>query len=423
MTLIVITPPEILPEEVKMWEALFLAGLQLLHVRKPNATILQLKDMLNSLPDEYHSRVILHQHHKLCEDFKLGGIHFKGDSQADENQSENKSLSRSKSCHTPLEVLNNYGTHDYVFLSPIFNSISKKGYPSAFYPNEIRSFFQENPQIKNCIALGGIDNNNIQNCMDYGFAGCALLGAIWEVEEIEPSIISERYRKIQSTYNPTLHMNKHSNISSFQFISNDFSPIEELEQIQQVCKAGAQWVQLRLKNRSEQDILELGKQAAEICQHYQAKLIINDHVHLAKAIGAHGVHLGKADMSPTEARKLLGSDMIIGGTANNINDIRKLHKAGVDYIGLGPYRFTQTKKNLAPVLGLQGYTEIIKKCRLENIQLPIVAIGGIELVDIPSIMACGLHGIALSSSITSSKNIIETTQDYLKQITPPLCKN
>lgn len=218
-------------------------------------------------------------------------------------------------------------------------------------------------------------------------------------------------------------MNKHSNISSFQFISNNFSHVDELEQIRQVCQAGARWVQLRLKNRSEQDILNLGKQAAEICRQYQATLIINDHAHLIKEIGAEGVHLGKTDMSPIEARKLLGSDFIIGGTANNMNDIRKLHKAGVDYIGLGPYRFTQTKKNLAPVLGLQGYTEIIKQCQLENIHLPIVAIGGIGLEDVPSLITCGLHGVALSSSITSAKNIIETTQDYLKQIITPLCKN
>jgi thiamine-phosphate pyrophosphorylase len=127
MTLIVITPAEILTDEIRLWEALFLAGLQRLHVRKPHASISQLKDMLTCLPAKYHSRVILHQHHKLAEDFKLGGIHFKSSSQAEEHPTNYNDLSRSKSCHTPLEVLNNYKTHDYVFMSPIFNSISKKG--------------------------------------------------------------------------------------------------------------------------------------------------------------------------------------------------------------------------------------------------------------------------------------------------------
>jgi len=218
-------------------------------------------------------------------------------------------------------------------------------------------------------------------------------------------------------------MTKYSNISSFQFISNDFSELNELEQIQEVCKAGARWVQLRLKNRPEQDILQLGRQAAEICRQYQATLIINDHAHLIKEIRAEGVHLGKADMSPIEARKLLGSDLIIGGTANSMADVRQLYKAGVDYIGLGPFRFTHTKKKLSPVLGLQGYSEIIKQCREEDIHLPIVAIGGINLEDVPSLISCGLHGIALSSSITSAEDIIHTTKNYLKQITPPSCKN
>jgi len=420
MTILVITPEEILPDEVQLWEALFLAGLQKLHVRKPQASVSQLRDMLNCLPAEYHSRLILHQHYKLIDEFKLAGVHFKSNSQAEENLGDYKSLSRSKSCHTPLEVLNNYKTHDYVFLSPIFNSISKKGYPSAFYSDEIRTFFQDHPQINNCIALGGINESHIQICKEMGFAGCALLGTIWQGDSLSPELISKRLRDILTR---NFNMKKETRISSFQFISNDFSHVDELEQIHQVCQAGARWVQLRLKNRSEQDILKLGKQAAEICQQYQATLVINDHAHLIKEIGAEGVHLGKADMSPVEARKQLGSNLIIGGTANNMDDIRQLHKAGVDYIGLGPFRFTHTKKNLAPVLGLHGYTEIIKQCREENIHLPIVAIGGIKLEDVSSLISCGLHGIALSSSITSDENIINTTKNYLKQITHPSCKN
>ena len=94
---------------------------------------------------------------------------------------------------------------------------------------------------------------------------------------------------------------------------------------------------------------------SKICRKYNATLILNDHVHLVKEIGANGVHLGKSDMSPVKARELLGSNYIIGGTANNMEDIRQLHKSGVDYIGLGPFRFTRTKKNLAPILGIEGY--------------------------------------------------------------------
>lgn len=413
MTPIVITPPENIQNEVHLWEALFLAGLERLHVRKPQATIAELKAMLNSLPEEYHSLIVLHQHFQLTDEFKLGGLHFKSTTQAANMEINCTNLSLSKSCHTPLEVLNNYKKHDYVFLSPIFNSISKKGYPFAFYTDEIRSFFHDNPQVKNCIALGGISSINTQECFDMGFAGCALLGAIWEGEKLSAELISNRFRNVQSNYKPMIEK---SSISNFQFITNDFSELDELEQIKAVCEAGAKWVQIRLKNQTEANILKISKEAAQICSHYNAKLIMNDHVHLVKEIGANGVHLGKADMSPIEARKLLGTDFIIGGTANNMDDVRKLYKAGVNYIGLGPFRFTQTKKNLAPVLGLEGYQRIIQDCRNEGIDIPIVAIGGIEPDDVHNLMSTGIHGIALSSSITLAKNITYTSKEYIKQL-------
>ena len=268
--------------------------------------------------------------------------------------------------------------------------------------------------------MGGIDKSNIQICKELGFSGCALLGAMWKGDHLTPDLISNRFRNIQANAKSLI---VNSAISSFQFITNDFSKLDELEQIQAVCESGARWVQFRLKNRSDEDIVRLGKQAAEICHHYHATLIINDHVHLIKEIGAHGVHLGKTDMSPIEARHLLGADYIIGGTGNNMDDVSQLHKAGVDYIGLGPFRFTQTKKNLAPILGINGYKQILQECQNQDINIPIVAIGGIEIEDTASLMEIGLHGIALSSSITSSEDITKTTKNYLKQITSPLCIN
>lgn len=417
---IVITPPEIIQNEVHLWEALFLAGLQRLHVRKPHASVSQLNDMLISLPEKYHSRLILHQDHKLAENFKLGGIHFKSINLPEEYLITDENLSQSKSCHTPRQVLNNYKKYDYVFLSPIFDSISKNGYPSAFYTDEIKTFFQDNPQVNNCVALGGISSKNVKECLDLGFSGCALLGAIWKGDNLTPELVSKRFQNIQANYKP---MKKKPSISNFQFITNDFSTLDELNQIRQVCEAGANWIQLRLKNKTDKEILKLGKQAVKICRQYKATFILNDHVHLVKEIGAHGVHLGKADMSPIKARELLGTNFIIGGTANNIDDVNRLHKAGVDYIGLGPFRFTHTKKNLSPVLGLDGYKQIVQECQNQNINIPILAIGGIELDDIPNLMDIGLHGIALSSSITKAENISKTTKQYLTQITTTSCKN
>ncbi|MDR2692557.1 MAG: thiamine phosphate synthase, partial [Dysgonamonadaceae bacterium] len=137
---------------------------------------------------------------------------------------------------------------------------------------------------------------------------------------------------------------------------------------------------------------------------YGADLYINDHVEICRRIGATGVHLGKSDMPPGEARKILGKNFIIGGTANTFEDILRLNAEGVDYIGLGPFRFTATKKNLSPVLGLPGYKQIMEQCAVRGINLPVFAIGGITAGDIPALLNSGITGIAMSSAILQAEN-------------------
>jgi thiamine-phosphate pyrophosphorylase len=121
-------------------------------------------------------------------------------------------------------------------------------------------------------------------------------------------------------------------------------------------------------------------------------------------------------MSPTEARELLGKGFIIGGTANTFEDIERLAASGVDYIGLGPFRFTSTKENLSPILGIEGIEGIIKKCNEKGIHIPIIAIGGIKTEDVKTIMDKGVYGIAVSSSINLSENKIETVKRFVNKI-------
>jgi thiamine-phosphate pyrophosphorylase len=92
------------------------------------------------------------------------------------------------------------------------------------------------------------------------------------------------------------------------------------------------------------------------------------------------------------------------------------YEAGADYIGCGPFRFTTTKKNLSPVLGLEGYREIVRKMKMEGIDLPIVAIGGIEKEDIPSLMGTGITGIALSGSILRAEHPKEEMNEIIKTV-------
>lgn len=165
------------------------------------------------------------------------------------------------------------------------------------------------------------------------------------------------------------------------------------------CQAGADWVQLRVKNQPYEVWKNLALQTKAICQHYGSTFILNDNAALAAEVNADGVHLGQLDMQPMEARKLLGPEKIIGGTANTFADVQRLVEQGVDYIGLGPYRFTSTKQNLSPILGLEGYTVLLQQCREAGISIPVIAIGGITAADVPLLLPTGIHGVAVSSAI------------------------
>src|SRR5690606_34867932 len=155
-------------------------------------------------------------------------------------------------------------------------------------------------------------------------------------------------------------------IPKLHYISQGNTPKEHLENIQKACSSGAELVQLRLKDVSEKKYLKIAKEAREITSHFQTRLIINDFYKIAKEVKADGVHLGKTDTCPTIARKHLYTWQMIGGTANTLQDCEALISKEIDYISLGPFRFTTTKENLPSVLGLNGYSEIIQALHTET---------------------------------------------------------
>lgn len=205
--------------------------------------------------------------------------------------------------------------------------------------------------------------------------------------------------------------------SQLQFITNQWSETPVPEQVEEVCKGGGRWIQLRLKNTDPDSWYEIGKEVHKICRKYGAKLIINDHVEFAFRMHADGVHLGKEDMNPRKARQILGPEKIIGGTANSAEEIIKLYHKGVDYAGLGPFRHTETKQKLAPTLGYEGIKTIIEILRDRDISLPIFAIGGIENDHIPELLATGISGVVISSSIANSENIQKSTSQFIRTLT------
>lgn len=201
-----------------------------------------------------------------------------------------------------------------------------------------------------------------------------------------------------------------------QFITHSNNRYDYVEGARLALEGGCRWVQLRMKEATEAEFMAAAAEIGRLCKEHGATFVLDDHVEWVEKTGADGVHLGKNDMPIDEARKILGSDKIIGGTANTFEDVERLYRQGADYIGCGPFRFTTTKKNLSPVLGLEGYQHIVDQMKSHGINLPIVAIGGILESDIKSILATGVSGIAVSGGILNAENPVEEMQRFLKLV-------
>jgi thiamine-phosphate pyrophosphorylase len=187
------------------------------------------------------------------------------------------------------------------------------------------------------------------------------------------------------------------------------------EQVRAFCRGGADWVQLRLKQAGTDEFLRIAEEAREITSGHGSLLILDDRVDLVKKVGADGVHLGETDMDPGKAREKLGKDAIIGGTADRFERIEEL-ASKTDYIGCGPYRFTDTKKGLSPILGLDGYRSILEGMDRKGIRIPLLAIGGVRVSDIPLLMQAGVFGIAVSSIITGSEDPVLETSRIIEKV-------
>lgn len=198
-----------------------------------------------------------------------------------------------------------------------------------------------------------------------------------------------------------------------QFITHTNSRYGYTDGARMALEGGCRWIQLRMKDATDDEVRPIAHEIRKLCTEYDAKFILDDRVNLVIETGADGVHLGKNDMPVDEARKILGRNKIIGGTANTFEDVERLSRQGADYIGCGPFRFTTTKKNLSPVLGLEGYRDITAQMKAHDIQLPIVAIGGILHQDIPAIMQTGVTGIAVSGAILNAENPVEEMRLFI----------
>lgn len=202
-----------------------------------------------------------------------------------------------------------------------------------------------------------------------------------------------------------------------QYITNTECKVPVPEQIRQVIVGGGRWIQIRMKGATDDEIKKVVEEIMPLCIEKEAFLILNDNPELAKALNVGGVHLGKTDMLPSQARVLLGAAAVIGCTANTFDDVLAVRSLDVDYIGIGPYKFTETKKNLSPVLGIEGIKSITEEMVAKDITIPTVAVGGIGYYDLePLILQAGVNGVAVSGAIAFADDIAAETARFVEKL-------
>lgn len=188
--------------------------------------------------------------------------------------------------------------------------------------------------------------------------------------------------------------------------------ISHAEQVGRLIAGGATFIQLREKHASPRDFFEAAKPAIEIARKNNVMIIINDRVDIARALGADGVHLGQDDLPPNAAREVLGPDAIIGFSTHSVEQAIDAAGLRIDHIAIGPIFETKTKENPDPIVGLDGLAEVKKN--IGNI--PLVAIGGIDLDNVLDVLAAGADSIALVSAIIGDPALISAKTAQLLNI-------
>ena len=178
MKLIVITSPQFIGGEASYITSMLQKGIDLVHLRKPESSPCDCAKLLDAIPEELHRRIVIHYHHCLCKDYHLGGMHISPYHMSQTLPRYGGTISRS--CHSIDEIASFKSSYDYLFLSPIFNSISKQGYLGAFSASQLQEAQQKGIIDNKVVALGGITANNLSIVKQLGFGGAALLGDVWQ---------------------------------------------------------------------------------------------------------------------------------------------------------------------------------------------------------------------------------------------------
>jgi thiamine-phosphate pyrophosphorylase len=183
------------------------------------------------------------------------------------------------------------------------------------------------------------------------------------------------------------------------------------ELAQMAIDGGADTIQLRDKSDTSLDLFRNAEKMKRICSDANVPLIINDRLDVALAVDADGVHLGQTDLPIAAARRIIGDNKLIGGSATDFEELEKVIGAGADYVGFGPAFPTGSKKNPGAPKGVEHYTEVAK-----HSIIPVVAIGGIKLHHVDALFTAGIHGIAVISAICCADDPRNAAADFIMKI-------
>ncbi len=203
-------------------------------------------------------------------------------------------------------------------------------------------------------------------------------------------------------------------ISKFHYLTQDLPHRSHIEQAAIACEAGANWLQYRCLTKPDDELIDEANEIAAICDEWGATLIITNHYHLLERVDAQGVHIEDFDADFKAIRRSIGDDKTLGASATNVQKLLEVYNSKVvDYCGYGPFAHTNTKPNNKPLLGFEGYRELQQH---PEIDIPVIAVGGVQLTDVEALLETGIHGIAVSAAINLSANPAQAVKDFYRKI-------
>ncbi|MGY4383491.1 thiamine-phosphate pyrophosphorylase [Pedobacter sp. UYP24] len=205
-------------------------------------------------------------------------------------------------------------------------------------------------------------------------------------------------------------------IEKLHFITHDIEQHTHTEQARIACEAGAKWIQYRCLTKGDDELLKDINVIADLCDDWGATLIVTDHIQFNGKADIQGFHIEDMDANFSLLKSQLGEEITLGGSSNTVEGLLHLAKQGADYAGFGPFKTTTTKPNNAPLLGIKGYADAMLILKEKQIDLPVLAVGGVTIDDIDQLMATGIFGIAASSAINQADNMRNAYLDFYDKV-------